>query len=434
MKVARAGGLTAAGGLTLAAALVCMAVSAMALGRFGVPYDTAGGSSLAKVHPSTWMFALALAARAAAQTDPMAWIAGLPRRFPGAAIFAPTLALTIAFGVVVQHSPATALVDTFFGGLAMLVLHEDLNVFERRMLRDGAHAFMALNALVGLGEYFGHFRLTPFVAAGVEITDDVRSTALLGHPLANAAATGIYVATLVLSSRWRAAPTRRIALIALQMAAMVAFGGRTAFVLTAILLGAKLAFALFSVIAGRRFALRDAALAALLAPMAILVLYMALDQGLASSFIDRFLDDKGSADARFAALDLFGSFSTQDILFGPDPGMLADRQRTFGIEYGIENSWLGLVLEYGALMASMLIAGFLALLADFARRAQPGVGYIIVMLLILASSAASLSVKSLLFPQFAILLLAVFSSPAPARVAPARATPRPSARPQAAWS
>lgn len=427
-------GVTPAGAVTLAAAFVCMAVSSFTLSYFGVPYDTPGGSSLARVHPSTWLFALALVMRVLEKGDPLAWIAAFPLRFPGAAVFLPILAITLVYGALVQKSPLTALVDTYFGAVAMLALHEDMNDFERRLLRRGAHVFMATNALLGLAEYFGHFRLTPYALPGEVIEADPRSSALLGHPLANAAACAAYVGALVFCDRMRATPILRAGLIALQSAAMVAFGGRTAIVLVAMLLGAKALLGAFALLGGRRFTLAHAALVAALAPLAIVALGAALVHGVADVLLDRFVSDHGSTQARFAALDLFDRFTTSDLLLGPDPGSLAERQRTLGIEYGIENSWLGLMFEYGALMAAMLVVALLALLCEFARRAQRGIGVIIAMFLILASSAASLSVKSLLFTQFSILTLGVLSAPAGRRSAtsPAPARPRPYA--QAAWT
>ena len=83
-------------------------------------------------------------------------------------------------------------------------------------------------------------------------------------------------------------------------------------------------------------------------------------------------------------------------------------QNTLGIEYGIENSWLGLALQYGALMTIFFIAGFAALLGEFWRRAKSGAWAIMLLFLVQVSSSATLSVKSLAFNQFAILMLAVF--------------------------
>ena len=62
------------------------------------------------------------------------------------------------------------------------------------------HALLLLNATIGIVEFASGLRFTPLVAAGVVIEDDWRSTALLGHPLANASLTGAYILMLALGA------------------------------------------------------------------------------------------------------------------------------------------------------------------------------------------------------------------------------------------
>lgn len=93
---------------------------------------------------------------------------------------------------------------------------------------------------------------------------------------------------------------------------------------------------------------------------------------------------------------------------GPDPKRLAALQNALGIEYGIENSWLGLIFQYGAVMTMFFLIGFAALLWEFWRRAKSGAWAITLLFLVQVSASASLSVKTLAFNQFAILMLAMF--------------------------
>ncbi len=414
--------ISARGAATIGAACLCLGLSTMALARVGIPYDSPGVGLPFTIHPGTWALLLAFGLVFAGPGFG-ARLAEAKSRYPGAFLFTPVLVLMVLFAASVQKLPVTALIDTFFSGVVFLVLHGELNARERSVLRMAIHAFMALNAALGIFEFLSGWRLTPYVVAGAPIVNDPRSTALMGHPLLNAGTTGGYVIALALGGDPREPPTRRMAMIGLQLAAMVAFGGRTAIVLAGAALGVQALRGALDVLSGRRFPPAAALGALVLAPALLLGVALAVSKGLLSSFLERFLDDKGSTDARFAIYDLFGHFSWDQLLLGPDQARLAELQRTLGIEYGIENSWIGLMFQYGGLMAGFFVLAYLALLGDFARRMRPGAWAMLLYFLVLSSSAASLSVKSFAFTQFAIVALGVFGaarSPSAVR-APVRA-------------
>lgn len=394
--------------LTFLATLSAFVISSMTLDWFGVLYDAPGGSFLAKLHPATYLSVLALIADAAARADPIGYVADLPRRFPGAAFFALNWILIVAYAALFQHAPVAPLVDSFFCALAFLVLYENLEEPERARLRLMLHIVMFANACLGVAEFAGHFRLTPFVAGGRLIVNDYRSTALFGHPLLNAGSTGLYALMLFFGGDRTLNGPLRFALFATQMAALVAFGGRTSLVLTsaAVALGSLRPVA--DLLRGRPFDMRWAlalvvAAPALLAAIAAIWLGGGLDP-----LLERFTSDRGSAEARVVIFELFDAFSLEDLLLGPNPERLASLQNTLGIEYGIENGWLGLLFQYGALMTFAFTLGFFALVYEFWRRSKSYGGVMVILFVLQASSSASISVKSFAFNQFAILLLVVF--------------------------
>jgi len=392
----------------LLAVVVAFCVSSMALAALGVSYSATGGSALLKLHPANWLFALALLLNVLGKSDRGAYLAQLPRAFPGAAFFIAMWAFIVVFAVAIQHTPVTPVIDTFFAALAMLVLYDDLDARCRDRIRLVLHAIMLANACLGIFEFLTQFRLTPFVVGDTLILTDPRSTALLGHPLLNAGVTGGYVLMLFFSGAAPGGPFVRAGAILVQLAAMIAFGGRAAIVLTLgfVLLGSLSAIG--GALNGRPFDRRIGFAFALGLPMLIAASAAALSYGLFGALIERFVDDKGSAQARVVLFELFGDFSLEDLLLGPDPERLASLQNTLGIEFGIENSWLGLMFQYGAMIATFFIVGLLALLAELSRRSRPTAILIIVHFLLLASASASISVKSVGFNLFAILLIAVF--------------------------
>ena len=401
----------------LAAAIVAFVVSPMTLQALGLAYEAPGGGALQKLHPATYLAILALILEAASRSRPLAYLGALPLRCPGAALFALNLALIVAYAALFQKTPVAPLIDSFTVGAVLLTLYDDLSQRERATLRLALHAVMFVNACLGLAEFAFDFRLTPFVAGGRAIVGDYRSTALLGHPLLNAGTTALYAAMLILGGDRALRPPLRLALTTIQLVALVAFGGRTSLTLA---LGVVCLASLKSVgetLGGRRFDLRSAIAAALVAPLAAAAAAAAWFGGALAPLIERFTADRGSAQARVVAFDLFDAFSLQDILLGPDPQRLATLQTTLGIEYGVENGWLGLVFEYGALMTFFFLIGFAALLWELWRRAKSGGWAIILLFLVQASSSASLSVKTFAFNQFALLMLSVFDGNAGERAA-----------------
>ena len=411
--------------LMILALVASFCLSSMTLAAIGINYDGVGGNALFKIHPANWLFALALAANLVEQPRPAAYLRRLPRAFPGVTLFALMTSVTLVFAALVQHAPFTPLVDTFFAGIALLILYEGVAEPMRHRIRFTLHAIMILNACVGVGEFLAHARLTPFVVAGAPILHDERSTALFGHPLLNAGTTAGYVIALFLGGSGPARPLARAALIAVGGAALVAFGGRTAIVLVAVILALGSLSRVAGVLNGRRFDRAGALALALLTPLLLAGLAVAASKGLFAGFLDRFVEDKGSTQARVAIFELFDGFTLEDLLLGPDPGRLASLQRRLGIEYGIENSWLGLMFQYGALMAGFFVAGLLALFGDIGARSRRNVGVLILYFLVLVSGAASLSVKSFAFNQFAIVLLVLFDETAPGRRARAEAPRNP---------
>ena len=394
--------------LTLLTAALLFGVSAMTLSALGVAYDQAGGSFLQKFHPATYMASLALAVRFIARARPLGWLAEQTARFPGATYFVTTWIVMIVFAAVAQKAPISPIIDSFLCSVAFLVLYADADERTRATMRVALHAFMFVNACIGIVEFVTHWRLTPYVAAGKVILHDYRSTALLGHPLVNAAVGAAYLLMLLYGADRAVGWGLRLVLVGVQLASFVTFGGRTAIVLSVALGAPRLARPALEVLAGRRFDMRAALVAALSAPVLLAAIVLLAQRGTFDGLLERFADDKGSADARLLIFQLFDYFSLDELLFGPDQQRLASIQNTLGIEYGIESSWFGFLFGYGAFMTLFFLAAFAALMWEFWRRSRPGAWALFLYILVQLSSAAGISVKSLVFDQFVVLLLAFF--------------------------
>lgn len=394
--------------LFLAGTVLLFSLSTLTLSMFGVAYASSGGNALHKFHPSTLLFCCAAAAHLFWRRNAVAELAKLPGLFPGATVFVSTWLLLAVYIVVWLKTPIMPIVDTFVPTVIALMLFEDMDEDARRPIRLFLHAFLFVNACLGVAEFALQMRLTPFILGEGELVVDVRSTALLGHPLTNAATSGIYALALFFGGDRHLSPGLRTVLIATQLVALLPFGGRTAMVLTYAIIGSGALVRGFMALARDEVRPGHWLSLVIALPLACAGVAFVLASGAVDKILERFTNDAGSADARVALFQLFDLFSVQDLLFGPDPARLAWAQWLLGISYGIENSWLGLVFQYGALVAAIFIAGIFLLWADIWARTGWRAAASFILLFILVTSAASLSIKSTQMTQFTIIVLSLF--------------------------
>lgn len=396
---------TAASVLTALAVILTLALSSLMLARFGIPYEEAGGPGWQKIHPATFVAVLAVVAMALARGNPFAFMDEVLKRQPGVVAFLAMLVLITAYVLYRDGGPVTQFVDTFVLPLCLFVAMTRQSESWLWRMALLLHAFMALNAIIGLSEFAFGFRLTPLVAEGVEITTDWRSTALLGHPLLNAAATACY-AFLLTTGGGRDLPVWiRGAALALQMAAMVPFGGRAATGLFILFAAPALAIALWRFRGAYRMTPASAAMLVLVAAAGVMAIAGLAVGGFFDRFIGRFLDDGGSAAARQSMFDVIWALTPEMLWFGSDPEYIASLQRQVGIPFGIESFWVSMIANQGLLFSIPFFGLFLAYMNELRRWAIPGAVWSIVLFLLIISTSTSLSSKTAMLAVFQIALV-----------------------------
>jgi hypothetical protein len=385
--------------------VLLVVVSPLALVELGLAYDEAGGTAIEKIHPGTLLATLVLLAATTTQGNPLGWLASVAARSPALAVYLVAIVLLMAHTILVVKLPFTPLIDTFVAPLIVFVLLRDLPDDRGRTLALLLHGLLLANAVVGIGEFATGTRLTPLVAAGVVIEDDWRSTALLGHPLANASLTGAYLLMLALGGG-RDLPhmVRPLAFI-LGGAGMVVFGGRAATVLLVLILAALAAGRIRPVLAGARFDPRSVLVGLLLAPFAGIVLIGLGEAGFFDQFAERFIDDKGSAEARSEMFELFRHISWHDLILGPDARQLETLRALYGLDFGIESFWIAYILTNGIVVALMFFAALLAFCREIQRAVRPGGFWVLVFFFLVASTSVSLSAKSPLLAVLTLMML-----------------------------
>ena len=404
----------AASALTALTVFLVLAVSSLMLARFGISYEEAGGPGWQKIHPATLSATAAMLAMALARGNPVSFLEDILKRQPEVLAFTAMLVLMTLYVLWRVGAPVTQFVDTFLLPVFLFVAMTRQSESWMCAMALFVHGFMAANALLGLAEFTAGFRVTPLVAEGVEITTDWRSTALLGHPLLNAAATATYAHMLLIGGGRDIPVWVRIPAFLLQAAAMIAFGGRAATVLLILFAIPALVVAIWGFRGSYRMTPAAAGGLVLCAMVGLALLAMLVSGGFFDKFLGRFLDDGGSAAARSSMFDVLWALTPEMLLFGSDPDYVASLQRQAGIPFGIESFWVALVAYQGLLFSIPFFAMFFVFLNGLRKWAIPGSAWNILLFLLIISTSTSLSSKTAMLSVFVVAFCLLL------RLAPAR--------------
>lgn len=418
-------------GFTIAIVVVLVmmhAISSMLLTEFGFAYEQPGGNPLTKIHPATLVAAALLLVSVLATGRPFVWLEQELAASKGATALTLMTILMMAHTALVIGLPFTGFIDTFLGPIHAYFLFKTARGGRARAMALAMHAFMVVNATIGIGEYVSGTRLIPFWVEGRILEGDWRSTALLGHPLANASIAGCYLITLALGGGRDIPPFARLFAFFLNALAMIAFGGRAASVLLVIVLAVAAALALLRILQGAPVSRLVVIGGVVATPVAVLALALAYDQGFFEQFVERFIDDQGSAQTRLDMFLLLSRFSFGELLFMPDVRLVETYQHMYGLEFGIESFWISFILQYGIIMSALLFAALFWFIRDVVRHSLPSTIYIMLFFFAVASTSVSLNGKghqlSIVVAQALILLrrreAAVDVSAEPARRIAAR--------------
>ena len=324
----------------------------------GYNYDGLSGGALTKIHPFTYMIVALFGSSLIVSGDPIGRGIHLANRRP-ASLLMLVVALALLVLTIMRQGPGLAgTIDTYVGPALLVLLLADADERTLARLETLLHALLAFNALLGLVEYAIDQRLIPFRFDGVMLEWDKRSNGLLGHPLENAQMTGLYIMVL-LGGGGRSLPQAlRPAAVLLQLAALVPFGGRTALLLTLAMSTVWLIPRIAHVLRGGRMSLPAFAAIAVLLPALVLGVGLIALGGFFDVILDRFVNDGGSAKTRVEMFEMLGQLTWREVFVGADNDYIELLRRSHGLESGIENPIVRLLLYQGVIFTTFLIAGF----------------------------------------------------------------------------
>lgn len=395
------------------AILLQFGLSGYALEFFGIPYVTPGGTILHKVHPAGYVLGLALLVAIVAHPNPIGYFLSLVTRRLGA--IAMIVACVVIYVFVSRYHPtmsAAYLVDAMISAALVALLLADAPPKTMVRLATLLHVILVSNAALAIVEVATGWRLFPFGIKGSEMVWDYRATAFFGHPLDGALATGVYAVILMTARQVPGLAERlRLPVILLCMAAMPAIGARTSFAVVYGVAAVMVGLALLAFLRGGGVRPRTVLATLAAAPLALLAVATVFQLGYLDGFLGRFQNDSGSTAARFELYSLFSHYGLKEMVTGYDPAVLATRVRVQGLESGVENSWVGHLLQFGLPLSVMLWCALAVFLAQVLR--STGRLALLPMLFMLAvlSTTIGISGKTTMLVLPVTIMLVLLSRP-----------------------
>jgi polysaccharide biosynthesis protein VpsF len=303
--------------------------------------------------------------------------------------------------------------DSFWSAALLALLLESATDRQKRWLAKLLVALVIVNVLIGLWESVTRNNWFPFVAPATDGTNDLtsletedfRANAFYGHPLGASLITSMAF-FLLYSMRIRvifAGP-----LIGLLLVGLLAFGGRTALAMTGLFSILAVFYVVTVGIIRRNLRLdfiMGVAAAAIIAPL--LVMIIVTQTTIADRIIDTlYFDD--SAQVRVTQWMVLDYLSLKNWLFGvPMADLEALKyQIGLGVSEDIENFWLLLFLNLGAIGFVLFVVLFGGFLLHIAQHGGGLYGWMLMLsALIIDSSSNSLGTKANdLFVEVAFLM------------------------------
>jgi hypothetical protein len=323
--------------------------------------------------------------------------------------------ILFCYVILILHQPLAPVVMTWLCPIFLLSLYFQCSDEQKFIISRACLVFITINSLMGIYEYIVSQHLVPksyFSAVEGELLDVsdwgfYRSVALYGHPLSATMISALVTIALIIKSKSVELSTLEKTCLLLTIFALPTFGGRASIAI-ALLILAVFFFRNMSVVFRKGISKRTFILICMIIYILPLVLYGAYELGLFDKLLERIADDNGSAETRLVALKLMLDTPLLNFIFGDFDKTLFYRLINSGSIYGIEISWIGLILIYGFLMTIILSIFIYKIFKLMIFYFDKDVVYLCAGFFMMISSGTGLSTKSLALSQFFLVTLFVF--------------------------
>ncbi len=383
----------------VAAVIAHFVIGNSLLSLLGINSQGPGGNPLVKFHPATYLSLLAAILAITGAPRPGDALARLFADRPGLAAYL-VLVPAVTFYAMLSSGigGSASYVDSFLAAGLLALALETGSDRKRRALGYLILALCLIEVGISIVESVTRSHLIPFVIDGqamtAETADDFRGVALYDHPLTGALVTSMGV-FLLLAMRLR--PWITASAFTLLLVGLLSFGGRTALVVTLVLLVGAAIYMLVRGLMMRR--LNGGFVAAFLGGLFVLaplLIILATETSIGARIADHLYFDS-SAQVRDLQWRVLDYLTVHDVLFGLPPEAQEVLKAQIGlnsITTDIENCWLLLFLSLGAIVFVVLMAALVLFLWHLGRSGSAIGWLLLIATMIDVSSSNSLGRKA----------------------------------------
>jgi hypothetical protein len=368
-------------------------ISPNVLMLMGINYDMPGGNPLLKLHPATYIAALAACLALCGPRPAGSALTRLFRTEPGLALYLLLIPLCAAWSIFwVGFSGSGVYIETYISaGLVALALMHGTDR-QHRILAWLVIAICVFDVGMSVLETLKQTHFIPmqkFEGVIPDDRDDFRGAALFTHPLTAALVTALAI-FLLLGMQMNA--LLRAALFGVLAVGLLSYSGRAATGTTILLLAGGTIVAVTRGILYRRL---SGGLIAALAAGALLLVPMLVVVASGTAIGDRLLshlyaDD--SASVRSIQWLVLNHLNVTNVLFGVTPARLNTIKFEIGLgaaDTDIENFWLLMFLDLGIIGFGVWLVAMGLFVAWLGRRAASPYGWMILVAFIIIDSTSN---------------------------------------------
>lgn len=391
--------------LPLAVILALMlCISDDLLAALGIAYSLEGGSLLVKIHISTLLLLVAALLLLSRSGNPVSGVIGFAHARPQYFSYMVAVLLLSVYLVLLQGTSGVAfVVDSLLRPAVVALVLVLAGPLVRRQLFPVMVALVCLNAMIGIVEVLTEWRLVPYTRDGIPVVERYfRATALIGHPLLNAIITA--TALVAAAGYMKGALARSFVILTLCLG-LLAFGGRTAFVVgIAMLMMLYIVATVLDLARGRYTGIKAIAVVLIMLVVPAVVASAVVSLGLGDRIVQEFRWD-ASAQARLQSVDLLTLVSFEDLVFGVSSSRFLQYLDQLYVLNIVENFWIVMLVRFGLIG----FVPFVIALAFFLFRLMKDGGLVakvaVIGFLVIASSNNSLSTKNPALSMLVVLVL-----------------------------
>ncbi|HWV51997.1 VpsF family polysaccharide biosynthesis protein [Pseudorhodoplanes sp.] len=283
--------------------------------------------------------------------------------------FALTVAAVATYAILFKQLSIAPFVDTFLAALVVVVVWICLPYDSLRQLRTLLDVFFIVNIALLFFEYAAKILVIGNITPDSYEFGQFRGRAFFEGQLAAATMLGVYCIVNLISTpiRLTSASIFRIALVLASFVAIFTTGGRTAMVVSALVILLYFAISLLSQLYSGRLNKAAIIYGVVGMPVFAICVFALLYFGFFDTMISRFEYDIGSASTRQVALDLIAALPPSELWLGmsrDDLAALVQRQEALNL-LAIEISWANFILACGLALTIPLFVAYVVFLFSF---------------------------------------------------------------------